>query len=227
MATPDQSPPTTRAVGRSSLERFVIAVVLTAVVALAVVIVPLFALKPGPPSARRSTSVTATAGTFSTVPRLPTAQRRELASGLETFLKSLYDRAFTHINTATVAGPPATPDPTAGISQLFSPRALDALRAQPGVFVPPDGVRVYNGLVSFDGVATVDPLRPTQAFLDIAFVGKGQSAGALVEIVQKGSMLVVHTPGGWRVAGFELTTTAASVSPSASPRSSRAIHGAL
>jgi hypothetical protein len=219
--------PTSRAVpptGHAWLQRFVVAVVLTAAAALAVVIVPLFALKPGPPSASRAASVTASAGTFSTVPRLSTAQRRELAAGLESFLASLYQRAFTDTHTSAVASPAASPDPIAGVGQLFSPRALDALHAHPDVFVPPDGVRVYDGRVSFDGVATVDSARQTEAFLDITFLGKAQIRGAPVELVQKGSMLLVHTPGGWQVAGFDLTMNAESVHPS--PRPSRAMRAA-
>jgi hypothetical protein len=213
--------PTSRAVpqtGHAWLQRFVVAVVLTAAVALAVVVVPLFALKPVPHSAPPAVSVTASAATFSTVPRLPTAQRRELAAGLESFLSSLYQRAFSAAPTGAVASPAASPDPVAGIVQSFSLRALDALRAHPDVFVPPDGVRVYDGRVSFSGVAAIDPARQTQAFLDVSFLGKAQLRGAPVEVVQKGSMLVVHTAGGWQVAGFDLTTNVESIHPTASSR---------
>jgi hypothetical protein len=202
----------------------VVAVVLTAAVALAVVIVPLFELKPAPHSASQAVSVTASAGTFSTVPKLPAAKQREVAAGLESFLTSLYERAFTNTPTGAVASPSASPDPVAGIAQLFAPRALDALHANPDVFVPPDGVHVYDGRVTFSGVATVDPARPTQAFLDVSFLGEAQLRGAPVEIVQKGSMLLAHTAGGWQVVGFDLTTNAESVRQSPGP--SRAMRAA-
>lgn len=198
------------------LRRFVLAVVATAALALAVVAVPLFVLKPGPHEEQvHPTSVTASVEEFSTVPRLGTEERHVLADGIRSFLAGLYNRAFTDVAAATPA-PQGTPDPVAGIGAMFSPSALSALRANAGVFVPPERVRVYNGRVAFSGVATVDRAHRTQAFLNITFFGDGRIGATPVELVQKGTMLLVHDPDGWHVTGFDLKITAESVAPSPS-----------
>jgi len=199
--------------GAGTRRRGTVAVVVAVVAVMALLVVPLVARKPARDRSGRARGITVAAGQLVIVPPVPEPVRRAATADLSDFLRLLYRRAFT--TDATPTSP--SPSSSSPIDDLMTPSALTALRAQPDVFDVGSGVRVVDGVVRFAGTATAEANRPVQALLEIDFVADATSSGTPVTVEQKGSVLVAQTAQGWRVAGFDLHTVAASVTPSPAP----------
>lgn len=194
------------------LNRFLPAVVITAAVALAVVLVPLFTFDREPPVPTPEPGIVAAAGEITTVPGADEDVRLTLSSDLSRFLEDLYDRAFVapefFPQEPDATEPPSpSPPPEARIRNLFTTEARAALRERPDVF-DPGPLLVRTGRVSFDGVATLRDGRPVEALLEVDFRAVAEAPGTFgVDVRQRGDLLLVAADGGWRVAGFELRLT--------------------
>lgn len=209
------------------LNRFLPAVVITAVVALAVVLVPLLTVDPEPPAPTPEPGVVASAGEITTVPEAGEDVRRALSRDLSRFFEDLYDRAFVAPellaedaeDTDETEPPSPSPGPEARIRNLFTREARAALRDRPDVFDPGPLV-IRTGRVSFDGVATLRDGRPVEALLEVDFRTRAEAPGAYgVDVRQRGDLFLVATDRGWRVSGFELRLTSEPVpTPSPTPQ---------
>lgn len=153
----------------------------------------------------RPTGVKVTPGPISITPKVSPARRKVIVAELATMLSDLYDRAFVRKATAASPSPSAPTTPDAPIAPLFTAKAREALAAEPDVF-DPGRVRITDGTLEFRGVVTNQRTTPTDAFLYVEFsaigtVGRSVSA---VSVKQKGTLLVVRAPVGWRIKGFDL-----------------------
>jgi len=193
---------------------FITAVLIAALIAFSVVAIPVFLLRPQASQTVRPPEVKVLPGAVGTVPATTLSARRALVGDVAGFLKTLYERAF--LPPSGVASSP-TPAPASRIEAMFTPRARDALRRQRDVFAPGDDVVVAGGRVRFDGVITLDGDRTVQALIRVDFAASGSARQTPVALAQKGDLLVVQTPAGWQIAGFNLKLNAVSVPPTPSP----------
>jgi hypothetical protein len=199
-----------------ALPRLWLEVTVTALLALIIVIVPLLAYFPEKPEPAAAINVAP--GRLVVVPNSSRAEVRRLSRGLETFFKALYENAFL-VQTSTSH---SSPEPIGevssvehGIGRFFTSRARSALRRHREVFHV-EGFDVRNGIVQFSGVATLSG--QATAFLDVQFAARARAGDALVAVRQGGSLLLLSSREGWRVAGFRLKlrtepTTEATATP--------------
>ena len=196
------------------LGAFIAAVTVTAMVALTVAAVPVFLLKPGPSPAPGARGIVAAQGPLRFVPD-PGPSRRATAAEISRFLHGFYAEVFLPPRVEPTTTP--TPQPAARLARFFTARARAALNAHPDVFTPDGRVSIDNGRVSFDGLVTMSGRRPAQAFLSLAFTGRGSVRRTPVVVSQKGSVLLLRSEQGWLIGGFDLKLAEASVTPSPSP----------
>jgi hypothetical protein len=188
----------------------------TAVVALAIALVPLIFLRP-----RRSDHATTqrridvTALKVVTVPRASEAVQQSVEADLSAFLRILYERAFV-VGVQISPSPSPLSGQTARIEELFTRNAQAALRTHPDVF-DAGTVFVTTGRVTFDGVVSFDRNAPRTALLHVALDASGVARGSPIRVAQTGNLLLNRSPVGWRVAGFDLKLTAANATPAPTP----------
>ncbi|MGH7858537.1 MAG: hypothetical protein ACREQY_14530 [Candidatus Binatia bacterium] len=200
------------------LKRFLPAAVIAAVVALAVVIVPLVSLDRPPPEPTPEPGVSVTVGETTFVPDAPPEVRDAVTAELSRFAETLYERAFVapEVLPEATEAPEPSPSPEERIADLFTEPARSALHDRPEVFDPGPTV-VGNGRVSIAGAVTLRDNAPTEALLEVDFTATGRAADeTLVDIHQLGQLFCVRTEAGWRVGGFDLHIEAEPV-PSPSP----------
>lgn len=210
------------------LDRFLPAVLITAAVALAVILVPLLTVDPEPPAPTPEPGVVAAAGEIAIVPEADRDIRRSTTRDLSRLVKNLYDRAFiTDVDLPdATAAPSPSPGPAARIRGLFTRRARAALRVDPDVF-DTGPLIVRSGRVSFGGLVTLRDGRPVEALLDVDFRAVAEApASPPVAVRQRGDLFLTATRHGWRVAGFELRLTSEPIAPSPSPTATDAERGA-
>lgn len=201
---------------RPQSPRFATMVVATVAAATAILLV-LGLVRPARHKPSPKAGLTVIAGTINTVPAMTPAQRDATTADLSAFLRVLYERAFLSAARKATRSPDASPASTP-VESFFTPQAALALERHPDVF---DAGRasVAGGVLHFDGVVTGNGAR-LQALLDVAFDAKGVVRGADQALTQEGTLLVVRSGDGWRVAGFELQLHAEPATPS--PTASRA-----
>lgn len=149
-----------------------------------------------------------------TVPEVSPEVRLRAEAEFERFLSELYEDAFPPRGPQTAESSPAS------VAGQFTERAAQAFAGTGGIFALGERERVLQGLVRFGGVVTMDGDRPSSALLDVTFVASGQleppgpdSAGLespredepprMIELRQTAELLLVPTPDGWRIAGFD------------------------
>jgi hypothetical protein len=193
---------------------FITAVLIAAVIAFGVVAIPVFLLKPRA-SQTRPPEISVIPGPVSTVPVTTASVRHALVGDVSQLLKTLYERAFL-LPAGAASTPATTPAPASRIEALFAPRARSALLSHSDVFTPGDGVMITGGRVRFDGVITLDGDRAVQGLIRVDFAAKGLAGDMPVALAENGDMLVVQTPGGWQIAGFDLKLNVVSATPAPS-----------
>lgn len=178
---------------------------------LAVVVVPIVLLRdevspePEPTPAGK---VVIVAKELHVVPDLPPERRDRLVQELRRLLVDLYTRAFS--GRTPIATPPPSPEPTPSttVDDLFTERALQALRSNPDVFRPIETVQLGSARVEFGGVATIEGSEPREVLLEVDFRADGLPEGRTspeVRMHQRGKLYLVATSRGWQVDGFDLT----------------------
>ncbi len=202
------APPETPQPKRSRTSAVSIAVLLTAA-ALAVVAVPLVLLREDTqPQQTVTPGVIADAKEIRTVPQLDRTLKKALIAQLGDVLETLYERAFiTEGLPEPTDDPRPVPSPATRVDSFFTGRARAALQSDPEVFSTVEALRVTSGRVAFAGIATLEGRRPLQALLEIDFQAVGQPrslVGPEVRIRQKGTLLLVAMPEGWRVGSFDV-----------------------
>ena len=200
---------------------FTVAVALTTAIALAAIAVPILWLRPRENTRPPPPVITVVSGPVDVIPARGPGTRRALVAELRTFVKELYQRAFTSPDGRSSPSPsPASP--TYRIDDLFTAPARPSLRAHPEVFDPGPDVRIARGVVRMNGLANIALGGEVgDAFLNVAFDAHGSSKGWPVTLRQTGTLLLVRIPGGWRVSGFDLRLRQAGVTPSPSPGRTR------
>lgn len=193
---------------------FVAAVLVAAVIAFGVVAIPVFLLRPKAAQQPAVRAVTVIPGPVGTVPALSAGARGALVDDLSRFLKTLYEAAFLSPSAS------ATPAPSLlRLAPLFTGTANTALQTHGDLFSSGDGVIVEHGRVRFDGVLTLNGPQSVSGLLRIDFAARGSAGRTPVDLVEKGNLLVVQSPGGWQVGGFDLklNTVTATTTPSRTP----------
>lgn len=140
-----------------------------------------------------------------------TPERRALLSNeLGVFLADFYGRAFLADSGSPqeVGAEPSdsTTIPRPDSGGLVSPEAHPAFIANRPTFAA-DGIRIYEGTVSFRGVVTATNDAAFGATVGVVFEGLGNVERELeraASIYQFGSLRLISTPEGWRIAGFDL-----------------------
>lgn len=148
-----------------------------------------------------------------------------LSNELGVFLADFYGRAFL-AETTDPAVDPASSGKAVGAESppvdAASPAALNASPADPGTLVATgakdafsvsvsvfdsDAIRIFEGTVSYRGLVTADNQTAFGAFLGVVFEGIGHvesDPGLAATVHQFGTLRLVATPEGWRVAGFDV-----------------------
>lgn len=161
-------------------------------------------------------------GELRTVPAAPDPVVARLRDEVAAFLSDLYSRGFL-----PPLPPPRPPPPKKDASPAPTPTAIprppvgelftDAARAAlpPEVFSVEAGATVGHGTLSFAGFGVVEGDTPTSALLSVDLGASGRvivgdavhtpRAERALRVRQTGQLLLVRTPAGWRVAGFELS----------------------
>ncbi len=188
---------------------------------LAVFVVPLVLVRSNTdrrPEAGPDLAISVVTGQIRTIPLLPAEHKNRLVEEIKAALQVLYARAFLEAGAAATPPPSPEPTPATRVDDLFTAKAREALRKDPGVFRA-GPVRASEGRLEIEGVITLENSEPVQALLHVDFVGSAspRGGGSGLRISQSGTLLLGATPDGWRVAGFGLRFESEPATPSPTP----------
>jgi hypothetical protein len=139
-----------------------------------------------------------------TVPDVGRNTRRRTAAEIASTIEDVYSRAFTRPIDPPEVSP--SPGPARRVKDLFTPRAVAALKAKPDVF-DIGGLVVTSGSIDFSGIVTFADDEPHDALVEVDFVGRAtpaESAQPVVRVHQTGTLGLRRTDDRWLVRSFDL-----------------------
>lgn len=139
-----------------------------------------------------------------TVPDVGRDTRRQAAREIADAIERVYTAAFTRPIDGAAASP--SPGPARRVRDLFTTRAIAALKKSPDVFDLGPLV-VTAGTANFSGVITFVGKDAKDALIELDFVGRAtpmDSTEPAVRVHQRGSLGLRRTANGWLVRSFDL-----------------------